>query len=514
MKLLEEIKIYDKVEIFEIYSRLIEGFKKYDKITKNKMIEEIFNFYSDYQNIINICTLKELKFLQKVINQENDLEDLKYEWELTNLRKKLLVGRYSLEIPEELFDNIKLVVLNYNLKEVKRNDEINEILVGICKVYGEVIPNVLIQIASPLLDLSFEEFTNHFATNNLFNYYVHYTNCDFQNKLTDVVFVYFDYFYLLNELREQRKKYGKAFSGEIDLDEKRTLYKNFFYNDFNTENKNVKKLLNILKKSNFYNAIKKELIRNRVLNEDIEVFIEASKSFLKLNQKELKEYDVLARESLLEIPSAAINGLTMKEYLELENKEIEFENEKLSRYQKQTNACLSKTSAKLFYKLFFALLEFTNKKYNINPNIKRIYKQEEINPNDIIEIIQKFWKEKDQIIQEFVLKNPYRLNKKELNLVKDMQKGIRDYFVIVDYQDEYTALVGRDKVYMIKGINSNIDEVIDINDLPYLVETTILPFKDCLIYDSLFLSAPISFGFNFKEMAIKQYKEFMKYYHL
>ena len=67
---------------------------------------------------------------------------------------------------------------------------------------------------------------------------------------------------------------------------------------------------------------------------------------------------------------------------------------------------------------------------------------------------------------------------------------------------------------MIKGINANIDEVINIKSLPLIVNTTILPFKDCLIYDSLFFEYPVDMGLQFKELVMDEYNKLVKYYHL
>ena len=62
--MLEEIKYYKKEYVFDSYSRIVEDFKDYEKITKVNMLKAIFNVYSDYQNIIDICTTRELKYLK------------------------------------------------------------------------------------------------------------------------------------------------------------------------------------------------------------------------------------------------------------------------------------------------------------------------------------------------------------------------------------------------------------------------------------------------------------------
>lgn len=43
--------------------------------------------------------------------------------------------------------------------------------------------------------------------------------------------------------------------------------------------------------------------------------------------------------------------------------------------ERQTNACLSKKDAYTYYKLYFALLEYTNDLYKISDKVKKIYKQ-------------------------------------------------------------------------------------------------------------------------------------------
>ena len=159
------------------------------------------------------------------------------------------------------------------------------------------------------------------------------------------------------------------------------------------------------------------------------------------------------------------------------------------------------------------MLDFTNQKYKIKPKLK-IYKQKGLNPNDLSEIIEKLWQNKEAIITEFVLANPYKFSKEELEKVREFKKGIRKIFFIMEYLEEYTAIMDEEKCYMIKGITSNIDEIIPYNNLPYIVITTILPFENKLIYDSLFFSMDIDFGINFKEIAEKESQDKMKYYHL
>ena len=70
---------YKKEFVYDLYSRIIDDYKAYDKVTKKKMFEVITEFYSDYNNIIDLCTVREIKFLKKVAKGEDfDYRDDKY----------------------------------------------------------------------------------------------------------------------------------------------------------------------------------------------------------------------------------------------------------------------------------------------------------------------------------------------------------------------------------------------------------------------------------------------------
>ena len=188
----------------------------------------------------------------------------------------------------------------------------------------------------------------------------------------------------------------------------------------------------------------------------------------------------------------------------MKQENIEYHLHKYKKYIPPKNACLSKKERDLFYKLYFGSLDFTNQKYKIEPKLK-IYKQIGLNPHDLSEIIDKLWKNKEANITEFVLANPYKFSKEELEIVKGLKKGIRKIFFIMEYLEEFTAIMDEEKCYMIKGITSNIDEIIPYNEL--IAITTILPFEDKLIYDGLLFSMDINFGINFKKIAEKDYQK-------
>ena len=121
---------------------------------------------------------------------------------------------------------------------------------------------------------------------------------------------------------------------------------------------------------------------------------------------------------------------------------------------------------------------------------------------------------KDSIIDEFCNKNPYKFNDEELEMVKEFKKGIRDMFIICDYLEDYTAVMGKDRCYMIKGLTCNIDEVIEYETLPEPTMMIIFPFKDVLVYDGMIATYPIKIGSAMEDMIMADYNKSIKYYHL
>lgn len=59
MKMCDEVSHYSKEYVYERYVRIIRDFKDYDKITKKKCFEKIYDLYNS--DIIQLCTRRELK---------------------------------------------------------------------------------------------------------------------------------------------------------------------------------------------------------------------------------------------------------------------------------------------------------------------------------------------------------------------------------------------------------------------------------------------------------------------
>lgn len=181
MKMYNEINYLRKDYVYDSYTKIVDDFKDYEKITKVKMLDAMYKVYSDYNNIISLCTVRELKYLKKLIESQIDIKEPEKEmepntpeefeqffkkiykeskekekvaWEENCLRDKFLV-RYDenhryLVIPEEIIEFVTKAITNVEWKEQKKIDELNEVLVSYIKIQGSALLNTVATIASQI----------------------------------------------------------------------------------------------------------------------------------------------------------------------------------------------------------------------------------------------------------------------------------------------------------------------------------------------------------------------------
>jgi len=159
-------------------------------------------------------------------------------------------------------------------------------------------------------------------------------------------------------------------------------------------------------------------------------------------------------------------------------------------------AQLTFNERKIFYETWYKLLEYINKKNKIlNYQIKPVYSSD-YNESQLHVIRNILW-DNPKIINEFI-KNENILSAEETSLLKSWQKyHIKGKFILIKYEAEYAVFMGIDEknpaLYAVKGMTTSISEAMQ-HQLPVMIETVLLPFKDKIIYDSYIGTHSISFG--------------------
>lgn len=502
MKLKEEYVKLKKEELYMMYETIVYKTKEYENITRSKMLDEILKEYNQKDFLYQICTYKELDFLIKL--KENKITDKnvdKYTWEITRLYEKFIIDLDSLEIYEEQKTKVDDAIKTYKENKQRKinNDDYFAILIGFVKVHVEITTMALESIMTSISKVTKEGF-NALLGSPLLHYY-----CDFfyddVPKLGEEEFIYYrNYEMCIDDLRERKQEFSSVGKYDVDLRD----YIDIFYYDFPIKHPKVKKAYD-----KFYGSIDGVaplfLLQIARIFNDEECF-----DILKLDE----EYKKILLDALDELPSAALNGVTRVEY-EKSQTEAKTTVSKMDR-ERQTNACLSKKDADTYYKLYFALLEYTNDLYKITDKVKKIYKQKHLNPEYLSPIDEYLWSHKE-ILDKFIKDNKYKFNNEELEIVSNFKTAYTSKFLtICGYEKEYTKVYDAEnnKVYMMKGVNDNFDNIIDINELPTVVSMTLLMFKDNIIFSTIFSAYSIDLGNSFRKMVIDESNKAMKYYHL
>ena len=100
------------------------------------------------------------------------------------------------------------------------------------------------------------------------------------------------------------------------------------------------------------------------------------------------------------------------------------------------------------------------------------------------------------LIQAFVEENPAHLPYDKLAIVRSWRHLVAGKFYLFRELTKYTVFLSTQKpviAYGVLALSQHFEELVG-PDLPVLVQTVLLPFKDKIVYDGLLTSYKISFG--------------------
>jgi len=156
---------------------------------------------------------------------------------------------------------------------------------------------------------------------------------------------------------------------------------------------------------------------------------------------------------------------------------------------------LSKEEVELFYKLYHSLLLYVNEKFDIVKGINspRDFKR---CPIEEINNIRDRLYEHPALINSFVIENPLNLSSDELKIISNWKNFVKGSFLIFRYLKDYTIFLSPDeppKAYGVLALTSTFKEMLGPY-LPIMVEAVLLPFNDKIVYDSILIPYPVTFG--------------------
>ncbi len=156
---------------------------------------------------------------------------------------------------------------------------------------------------------------------------------------------------------------------------------------------------------------------------------------------------------------------------------------------------LSEEDAKLYYKLWFPLLDFVNKKRHIN-SLSGIASATSLDPAKVKEIAQSLWDD-GSIIDEYLAdKAAKNLSEEERGIVSSWKRCVQARFIMERHLKKGTIFISMEteEVYQVSGIISSWEEMFYGASMPFMVDATFIPFKDVIISDGIVLPYNVILG--------------------
>ncbi len=157
---------------------------------------------------------------------------------------------------------------------------------------------------------------------------------------------------------------------------------------------------------------------------------------------------------------------------------------------------LSPEDTQLFYKLHWSLLAYANQHLKIMPPIASF---EEIGQPPIEQVAQlrNALHDNFDLLEQFVAENPPGFSPQELTIVASWRHCVRGDFYILRYLKPYAVFLSGQEpthLYGVLGLVDPLEVVLHGAPLPLLVQATLLPFRDGIIYDGIMNFYSIFFG--------------------
>ena len=170
---------------------------------------------------------------------------------------------------------------------------------------------------------------------------------------------------------------------------------------------------------------------------------------------------------------------------------------------------LSEADGKLFYELWFPLLDYVNQKYKVNRTIGKMTGAPALDPQEVKKVADKLWST-PLVIDSYLMKHP-ELPEDHRNILLGWKRCVSDKFILERHLKKGSIFIGggedSDQVYQVVGTISPWPEMFPKEILPAFVDATLIPFRDVIISDGLNVIYPIRIGHNMRETFKETYRK-------
>ncbi len=137
----------------------------------------------------------------------------------------------------------------------------------------------------------------------------------------------------------------------------------------------------------------------------------------------------------------------------------------------------------LFFKLYPALLLYTNKQLGLARHVTTIAKLMSMPEEAQYELRSAFYEHR-QVLEAFVQENPQQFSAEELAIVAGWKHGVQRQFYVWRHLQRYTVFLDTNESPRAYGVLALHDDFADLfPQVPRLIDTMLLPFHNQITYD-------------------------------
>ena len=157
---------------------------------------------------------------------------------------------------------------------------------------------------------------------------------------------------------------------------------------------------------------------------------------------------------------------------------------------------LERSDAEHFYRLWFPLLDFVNRKYHVCPKTEIIDLEEGVDPCDAKAAADYLWSH-TAVLEEYLAEA--ELPKEDAQIVAGWKRCKPGRYILERHLKKGSVFISAEDgaVYMVKGLFSSWEEM--LGDAPVLLDAVLIPFRSSIISDGLVVPYHIYFGKGAKE---------------
>ena len=118
----------------------------------------------------------------------------------------------------------------------------------------------------------------------------------------------------------------------------------------------------------------------------------------------------------------------------------------------------------------------------------------------------KLWEDK-KVIDEFIMSGYKKMDEEETAIVSSWKKAVHGKFIVDRHLKKGSVLISieNNEVYIVKGIYSSWREMLENYPMPQIVEATLMPFRDVIIYDGIVAPYGMCLGKNMSDQSKQIY---------